>query len=153
MFGALGDLTGTRVADLYAGSGAIGLEAASRGAVHVLLVESDAKAGRVIRDNIALLRAGDVARLAPSKVESVLLGGPVGGEPYDIVVADPPYPTAETEITAMLRGLVEHGWLAPDATVIVERSSRTPEPVWVKGITGERSRQYGETTLWYGRAS
>jgi 16S rRNA (guanine(966)-N(2))-methyltransferase RsmD len=153
LFGALGDLAGSRFADLYAGSGAIGLEAASRGAEHVLLVESDPAAGRVIRDNIALLGAGDVAKLAPSKVESVLVGGPGSGGPYDIVVADPPYPVGEAEITALLGGLVEHGWLAPDAVVIVERSRRSPEPTWVNGVTGERSRRYGDTTLWYGRAS
>jgi 16S rRNA (guanine(966)-N(2))-methyltransferase RsmD len=151
LFGALGDLSDLRVLDLYAGSGAIGLEAASRGAAHVLLVESDPRAVRVIRDNIALLGAGTVARLAPSRVESVLSGGPLG-EPYDIVFADPPYQTGETEITALLRGLVEHAWLAPDALVVVERSRRSPEPGWVPGITGERSRRYGETTLWYGRA-
>jgi 16S rRNA (guanine(966)-N(2))-methyltransferase RsmD len=151
LFGALGDLTDIRFLDLYAGSGAIGLEAASRGAAHVLLVESDPRAGRVIRDNIALLGAGTVARLAPSRVESVLPGGPLG-DPYDVVVADPPYPTSETEITALLSDLVTYRWLAEDALVVVERSSRSPEPAWVPGLTGERSRRYGETRLWYGRA-
>jgi len=151
LFGALGDLAGIRFLDLYAGSGAIGLEAASRGASHVLLVESDPRAGRVIRDNIAALRAGAVARLAPSRVESVLPGGPLG-DPYDIVVADPPYGATETEITTLLSGLVEHHWLAEDALVVVERSSRSPEPTWVPGLTSERSRRYGETTVWYGRA-
>ncbi len=151
LFGALGDLSGLRVLDLYAGSGALGLEAASRGACGVLLVESDPRAGRVIRDNIAALGAGTVARLAPSRVESVLAGGPLG-EPYDLVVADPPYGTAETEITALLGALLAHGWLAEDAQVIVERSSRSPGPAWPDGLVSERSRRYGETTLWYGRA-
>src|SRR5947209_17981559 len=91
LFGTLGDLTGLRFADLYAGSGAVGLEAASRGAAQVLLVEADPRAGRVVRDNIALLRAGEVARLAPSRVDSVLSGGPGSGGPYDVVFADPPY--------------------------------------------------------------
>jgi len=153
LFGALGDLTGLRFADLYAGSGAIGLEAVSRGAAHVLLVESDPRAGRIIRDNIAQLGAAEVTKLAPSRVESVLVGGPGSGGPYDLVFADPPYETGETEITDLLRGLVDHGWLAADATVIVERSTRSAEPGWVNGITGQRSRRYGETTLWYGRAS
>jgi 16S rRNA (guanine(966)-N(2))-methyltransferase RsmD len=152
LFGALGDRTGTRFADLYAGSGAIGLEAASRGAVHVLLVESDPSAVRVIRENIALLKADTVARLAPSRVERILAAGPLG-EPYDVVVADPPYPTGEAEITEMLGLLVEHAWLAPEASVIVERSRRSPEPEWVPGITAERSRRYGDTVLWYGRPS
>jgi 16S rRNA (guanine966-N2)-methyltransferase len=153
LFGALGDLTGTRFADLYAGSGAVGLEAVSRGAAHVLLVEADPRAGRVIRDNIALLRAGDVARLAPSRVDSVLPGGPGTGGPFDVVFADPPYETGEAEVRATLHALVDHGWLATDALVVVERSIRSPEPAWVKGITGERSRRYGETMLWYGRGS
>ena len=153
LFGSLGDLTGLRFADLYAGSGAIGLEAASRGAAHVLLVESDPRAGRVIRDNIALLRAGGVAMLAPSRVESVLVGGPGSGGPYDVVVADPPYATDESRVADLLRDLVAYGWLAPDATVVIERSRRAPEPSWVPEITGERARRYGETVLWYGRAS
>ena len=153
LFGALGDLTGARFADLYAGSGAVGLEAVSRGAVHVLLVEADPRAGRVIRDNIALLKAGDVARLAPSRVDSVLLGGPGTGGAFGVVFADPPYGTGEAEVGATLRNLVDHGWLATDALVVVERSIRSPEPAWVKGITGERSRRYGETMLWYGRGS
>jgi 16S rRNA (guanine966-N2)-methyltransferase len=150
LFGALGALDGIRFLDLYAGSGAIGLEAASRGASAVLLVESDARAGRVIRDNIVALGAGTVARLAPSRVESVLSGGPLG-QRYDIVVADPPYDTGETEITAFLAALVAYGWLADDALVIVERSSRSPEPGWPPDLASERSRRYGETTLWYGR--
>ena len=151
LFGALGELTGVRFADLYAGSGAVGLEAASRGAAHVLLVEADPRAGRVIRDNIALLKAGDVARFAPSRVESVLLGGPGTGGPFDVIFADPPYETGEPEVAAVLRNLVEQRWLAADALVVIERSIRSPEPAWVNGITGERSRRYGETVLWYGR--
>jgi 16S rRNA G966 N2-methylase RsmD len=115
-------------------------------------VESDPRAGRVIRENITLLRAGTVARLSPSRVEHVLPGGPVDGQPYDVVVADPPYATGATEITQLLRGLVEYHWLAPEAVVVIERGTRTPELTWVSGITGERSRRYGETTLWYGRA-
>ncbi|TDC31022.1 16S rRNA (guanine(966)-N(2))-methyltransferase RsmD [Micromonospora sp. 15K316] len=146
------ELEGARVADLYAGSGAVGLEALSRGAAHVLLVEADARAARVIRDNIAALRAGPAARLVTGRVATVLAGGPEGG-PYDVVFADPPYAVTDEEITAMLTALVEHGWLAPDALVVVERSSRGAPLSWVPGVTGERSRRYGETTLWYGRRS
>ncbi|SCG57664.1 16S rRNA (guanine(966)-N(2))-methyltransferase RsmD [Micromonospora halophytica] len=146
------DLVGARVADLYAGSGAVGLEALSRGAGHVLLVESDPRAARVIRENVATLRAAPAARLVAGKVAGVLAAGP-GGEPYDVVFADPPYAVPDAEITAMLAALVAHDWLAPDALVVVERSSRTGPVVWVEGVTGERSRRYGETTLWYGRRS
>ncbi|MEU8298201.1 16S rRNA (guanine(966)-N(2))-methyltransferase RsmD [Micromonospora sp. NPDC048909] len=146
------DLVGARFADLYAGSGAVGLEALSRGAEHVLLVESDPRAARVIRENVAALRAAPAARLVAGKVATVLAAGPEG-EPYDVVFADPPYAVPDDEITAVLTALVDRGWLAPDALVVVERSSRGAPLHWVRGVTGERSRRYGETTLWYGRRS
>ncbi|MFU8871140.1 16S rRNA (guanine(966)-N(2))-methyltransferase RsmD [Micromonospora sp. SL4-19] len=146
------DLDGARFADLYAGSGAVGLEALSRGAGHVLLVESDARAARVIRENIAALRAAPAARLVTGKVATVLAAGPDGG-PYDVVFADPPYAVTDQEVAAVLAALVDGGWLAPGALVVVERSSRTGPVAWVDGVTGERSRRYGETTLWYGRRS
>ncbi len=146
------DLEGARFADLYAGSGAVGLEALSRGAEHVLLVESDPRAARVIRENIAALRAGPAARLVTGKVATVLAAGP-DGDPYDVVFADPPYTVPDGEVSAMLDALARTGWLAPDALVVVERSSRTGPVGWVQGVTGERSRRYGETTLWYGRRS
>lgn len=148
----LTDLGGARVADLYAGSGAVGLEALSRGAAHVLLVEKDPRAARVIRQNIADLGANGAARLRTGTVAQALAAGPEGG-PYDVVFADPPYAVPDEEITAMLAALVDGGWLATDAVVIVERSSRTPPPEWVPGITALRTRRYGETTLWYGRRS
>ncbi|MET8230497.1 16S rRNA (guanine(966)-N(2))-methyltransferase RsmD [Micromonospora sp. NPDC005298] len=146
------DLDGARFADLYAGSGAVGLEALSRGAGHVLLVESDPRAARVIRENVTTLRAGAAVRLVTGKVATVLAAGPDGGG-YDVVFADPPYAVPDAEITALLTTLVEGGWLVPDALVVVERSRRTREFDWVEGITPQRSRRYGETTLWYGRRS
>ncbi|MGC9666299.1 16S rRNA (guanine(966)-N(2))-methyltransferase RsmD [Planosporangium sp. 12N6] len=145
------DLDGARVADLYAGSGAVGLEAASRGAAHVLLVEADPRAARVARENVATLGMRDVARVAAAKVEQLLAAPP--DEPFDVVFADPPYAVTAGAVTAMLTALVDNGWLAPDAVVVVERSSRDADVEWVQGITGERSRRYGETTLWYGRRS
>ncbi|MFY1684632.1 16S rRNA (guanine(966)-N(2))-methyltransferase RsmD [Micromonospora sp.] len=146
------DLDGVRFADLYAGSGAVGLEALSRGAAHVLLVESDPRAARVIRENVAALRAAPAARLVTGRVAGVVAAGP-GGAPYDVVFADPPYAVPDDEITALLTGLVTHDWLAPDALVVVERSTRGGPVDWVQGITAARSRRYGETTLWYGRRS
>ncbi|HEX8344462.1 MAG TPA: 16S rRNA (guanine(966)-N(2))-methyltransferase RsmD [Actinoplanes sp.] len=154
--GTMTELGGVRFADLYAGSGAVGLEALSRGAGHVLLVESDPRAARIIRDNIVLLRAGAEARLVTGKVAQVLAAGPDGG-PYDVVFADPPYAITDEEVTAVQEALVSGGWLADDAVVVIERSSRTAvrgAPLsWVEGITADRSRRYGETTLWYGRRS
>jgi 16S rRNA (guanine966-N2)-methyltransferase len=150
------DLEGARFADLYAGSGAIGLEALSRGASHALLVESDAKASRAVRDNIVTLRLGDEARLITGKVAQVLAGPPDGG-PFDVVFADPPYAVGDDEIDEVQRALVGNGWLAPDAVVTFERSTRTAVRGaalnWVDGLVEERSRRYGETTLWYGRRS
>ncbi|NLU79575.1 16S rRNA (guanine(966)-N(2))-methyltransferase RsmD [Micromonospora sp. HNM0581] len=145
------DIDGARFADLYAGSGAVGLEALSRGAAHALLVESDPRAARVIRENLAVLRVGTSARLVAGKVATVLAAG--AGEPYDVVFADPPYAMSNDSLHAMLAALVDGGWLAPEALVVVERSSRGGPVEWVQGITGQRSRRYGESTLWYGRRS
>ena len=147
----LGSLDGIRVMDLYAGSGAIGLEALSRGASHALLVEADRKAGQVVRGNIATLRLSG-AELVADRVERLLARGNTGG-PYDLVVADPPYPVTEEEITGVLTDLVDHGWLAEDAIVVLERSKRGPEPTWPKGLELDRSRKYGEAILWYARSA
>jgi 16S rRNA (guanine966-N2)-methyltransferase len=150
------DLSGARFADLYAGSGAVGLEALSRGAVHALLVESDARAARTIRDNIVALRVGAAARLITGKVSQVLADPPEGG-PYDVVFADPPYAVGDDEITELQQALIAHDWLAEDAVLVFERATRTPVrgmPLsWVGGVTADRHRRYGETTLWYGRRS
>ncbi|MGK5678787.1 16S rRNA (guanine(966)-N(2))-methyltransferase RsmD [Actinoplanes sp. URMC 104] len=146
------DLTGTRFADLYAGSGAVGLEALSRGAVHALLVEADGRAARTIRDNIVALRLGSAARLVTGKVAQVVAAPPDGG-PYDVVFADPPYAVTDAELAEVQQSLIDSGWLAPDAVVVLERATRGGAVTWVDGITADRSRRYGETTLWYGRRS
>src|SRR3954451_16008664 len=136
-FSALGtmtDLDGARFVDLYAGSGAVGLEALSRGAAHALLVEADAKAARAIRDNIVTLRVGDAARLITGKVTQVLAGPPEGG-PFDVVFADPPYAVSDEEVAEVQQALIDHGWLADGAVVVFERSSRGAPLSWVDGIT------------------
>ena len=146
------ELAGARFADLYAGSGAVGLEALSRGAAQVLLVESDPRAARIVRENLAALRATPAARLVTGKVAQVLAQPPEGG-PYDVVFADPPYSVPDAELADVQAALVRGGWLAADALLVLERSSRTGPVRWVEGVTAERSRRYGETTLWYGRRS
>src|SRR6201991_4079034 len=100
------DLDGARFLDLYAGSGAVGLEALSRGAAHVLLVESDARAARTIRGNMTALAAEPAARVA-----AVLARGP-DGPPYAVVFAAPPYAMPDEEIAATAAALVRGGWLA-----------------------------------------
>jgi 16S rRNA (guanine966-N2)-methyltransferase len=149
---AMTGLSGARFADLYAGSGAVGLEALSRGASHALLVESEARAIQVIRGNIATLGIGTAARLGAGPVRKVV-SGPPDGDPYDVVFADPPYAVTDHELHAVQRALLDNGWLAPDAVVVIERSARTPSMSWVDGITPDRSRHYGDTMLWYGRRS
>ena len=146
----VGSLAGARVLDLYAGSGAVGLEALSRGAGHVLLVEAGARAGRVIRENIAAIGLPG-AEVITDRVERVLARGPApDGGRYDIVFADPPYAQADREVSAMLSLLAGQSWLAPGALVIVERATRSGSVRWPEGFVADRARRYGEATFWYG---
>ena len=144
----LGSLTGARVLDLYAGSGAVGLEALSRGAEHVLLVEQGARAVRVIRENIEAIGLPG-AVLAADKVERVLARGP-DGDRYDVVFADPPYALPVAAVSRVLALLAGRGWLAPGALVIVERATRSGPLSWPDGFVPDRARRYGEATFWYG---
>jgi 16S rRNA (guanine966-N2)-methyltransferase len=141
------ELAGSRFADLYAGSGAVGLEAASRGAAEVLLVESDARAARTIRTNIATLGLAGTCVLSTAKVSTTLATPPA--IPYDVVFADPPYSVAESEITALLAALVP--WLAPDGVAVLERSTRSAEPFAADNLPRDRTKRYGETVLHYFR--
>lgn len=144
-----GVLAGARVLDLYAGSGALGLEAASRGAKAVLLVESDRGAASVVRRNAASLGLAGV-RVRTGAVERVVRTAPDQG--YDVILVDPPYGLAEAALEAVLAALADSGWLAPGALLVVERSARSPEPVWPQGVEPEGGRTYGETALWYASA-
>ncbi len=141
-----GLLDGTRVLDLYAGSGALGLEAASRGAARVLLVDSGAPAVASCRRNVETLGLGDVVAVQRSPVAALLATTP--DRPYDLVLMDPPYPLPEDELAAALRFLVVGGWLDERAVVVVERGTRGPEPTWPAGLVRFDQRRYGETTLW-----
>jgi 16S rRNA (guanine966-N2)-methyltransferase len=147
----LGAWSGRRVLDLYAGSGAVGLEALSRGAAHCLLAESDARVLRVLRANVEAL-ALPGAEVHGGRVERLLVSGPPGAA-YDVVFLDPPYDVGDDALRAVLAGLRDHGWLGPDAVVAVERPTRGGPWDWPAGFTAERSRRYGEATLWYGRAA
>ena len=147
-----GTLHGARVLDLYAGSGAVGLEALSRGAADVLLIEADRRAIGVIRDNVAAVGLPG-ARVLAGRVELVLARGPGGEPPRDVVFADPPYAMPDAEVSAVLTALLGAGWLAPGAVVAVERATRSGPPQWPAGYAADRARKYGEATLWYGRAA
>ncbi|RFS85762.1 16S rRNA (guanine(966)-N(2))-methyltransferase RsmD [Actinomadura spongiicola] len=147
----LGPLDGLRVADLYAGSGAVGLEALSRGAAHALLVESHPRAIRVVRKNAEDLGLPGAVPCA-GKVERVVRQPPPDG-PYDLVFADPPYALDDASVTTLLEDLRDHAWTAPDALVVVERAARGPALRWPDGYEPERDRRYGEAVFWYGRAT
>ena len=145
-----GSLDGLRFLDLYAGSGAVGLEAWSRGAGVVTLVEHDRRTAALVAANARALGFARADVVAGS-VAATLRRPP--SAPYDVVFSDPPYPLEDAAVAADLRALVSGGWLVPGALVVVERSARSPEPAWPDGIEDVRAKRYGETTLWYGHAA
>jgi 16S rRNA (guanine966-N2)-methyltransferase len=158
---ARGGLAGLRVLDLYAGSGALGLEAASRGAATVTLVEKNPAAARIVRQNSAVIETAAkhaIRGIAPdarpridvavSAVQNYLRATPVVvGAGFDVVFIDPPYEVPEEELAEALTTLAP--LLDPDAVVLVERSSRSPEPTWPAALELDRSKSYGETVLWW----
>ncbi|MFC4007922.1 16S rRNA (guanine(966)-N(2))-methyltransferase RsmD [Nonomuraea purpurea] len=143
-------LDGVRLLDLYAGSGAIGLEALSRGAAEAVLVESDPKAVRTIKANVRTLGL-EGAQVVADKVERALMKTP--DEPFDIVFADPPYAVPDDEVVRILELLRDNGWLVDEALVAFERESRGKALMWPERYVEERVRRYGEASVWYGRAA
>jgi 16S rRNA (guanine966-N2)-methyltransferase len=143
------DLEGATVLDLYAGSGALGLEALSRGAAQVVFVESGSRVLPVLRANLAAVGLPG-GRVVAGSVPTVVAGRPPAR--FDLVLADPPYATPVTEVLGVLQGLVEGEWLAEDAVVVVERSSREQPWEWPTPLIGLRDRRYGEAMLRYGRS-
>lgn len=139
---------GIAVADLCAGSGAIGLEAASRGAGPVLLVERDRRTAGIARSNAADL--GLTASVRVGRMETVATEP--AAQPYDIIWLDPPYDLASEHLDTVLADLLAHGWLAADGLFVVERSRRSAPPVWPAGITDDWTKSYGETVIHYGRS-
>jgi len=148
VFAALGPgrLVGARVLDLYAGSGALGLEALSRGASAAVLVERDAAAARAIRSNVETLGFDDRARLRVAPVAAVL-AGPAPQEPFDLALLDPPYDLPPVDLEAVLRRLAEAAWLAEDATVVVERAAGSVPLQWPPGWGSTWERCYGDTLV------
>jgi 16S rRNA (guanine966-N2)-methyltransferase len=144
------ELAGARVADLFAGSGAVGLEALSRGAEHALLVERDRAVARTLRANVAALGL-DGAEVVCGGAERVVLTTP--GHPFDVIFLDPPYSFSDDRLEKMLVGIVNRGWLRPGGVCVVERDRRSPAPAWPAGLTAVRERRYGEGVLWYGSRS
>ncbi len=144
-------LSGTRVLDLYAGSGSLGVESASRGASSVELVEFNDKAAAVCQRNADLVNkvlGSKVVRVQRSKVEAFMArSAEAGVDQWDLVFMDPPYPLTEDELSAVLDLLGPR--LSAFAVVVVERSARTPEPAWPESLERFAEKKYGETRLWF----
>jgi len=148
-----GAVRGARVLDLFAGSGALGLEGASRGAAEVVLVDSAQQAVLAARANAAELKLPRVT-VVLSSVERYLAAVP--SRPFDLVLLDPPYRFAEDALASALSALGAGGagggggpWVQPDGVVVVERASRSPEPRWPAEFARSDVRRYGDTALWF----
>jgi 16S rRNA (guanine966-N2)-methyltransferase len=138
------DFTGADVLDLYAGSGALGLEALSRGAASAVFVEADHRAAAVIAKNIVSLGV-EGATLRRGAVTAVLGAG--ADRPADLVLADPPYDVSETEINEMITALANNHWTKAGTVVVVERATGSPPLTWPDGWHVWPSRSYGDTRL------
>lgn len=154
LFGALDaadTLRGAAVLDLYAGSGALALEAVSRGAVSADLVEKSARAASVAQRNavrVSKAVPADVAiRVHRSSADAFLRATT---ERFDLVFLDPPYDVGETELASTLALLVPH--LTDEAEVVIERAARSPQPALPPGLSPTRSKRYGDTALWWAAA-
>ncbi|MDR2320418.1 MAG: 16S rRNA (guanine(966)-N(2))-methyltransferase RsmD [Microbacterium sp.] len=154
LFGALSSMDAiadARVLDLYAGSGALGLEALSRGARSAVLVERGRPAAAVVRRNAAAVAkalGGDAAGRTSVQESSVhgYLARAAG--PFDLVFTDPPYDLSDADMTADLVALAP--LLSPDAVVVIERAKRsTPPDLAAAGLSLLREKAYGDTALWW----
>lgn len=139
-------LDGARVLDGYAGSGALGLEAVSRGAAHVVLVEWGRVAANVCRRNVAALGLRGRAEVVRERVERYVARP--AAAPWDLVLLDPPYDVPDATLAEVLGALAPA--LAPEAVVVVERSARSGEPPWPAGVSGFDTRVYGDTAVHLG---
>jgi 16S rRNA (guanine(966)-N(2))-methyltransferase RsmD len=138
------DFAGIRVLDLYAGSGALGLEALSRGAASALVVEADARAASVIEQNIAALGVRGAA-VRRGTAASVLSAGTT--RPVDLVLADPPYEVDDAQVADMIVALGSGGWTVPGTVAVVERPTSASEITWPDGWSAWKARRYGDTRL------
>ncbi|HEX6764731.1 MAG TPA: 16S rRNA (guanine(966)-N(2))-methyltransferase RsmD [Polyangiaceae bacterium] len=143
LFSILGALEGVRVLDLYAGSGALGIEALSRGASVAVFVENERAAQSCIRDNLAAVGAAERARVLPLRASAAVSALPA--EPFDLVLCDPPW-EALGDARAVLEKLASTGSLAPAARVALEHSARDAEPD-VPGLVAYDRRRWGDTAV------
>ena len=137
-------LPGASVLDAFAGSGALGLEARSRGAAEVTFVERDRRSLTALERNVASVGL-DAVRIVRGDTLALVRRGGLAGAPFDLVLLDPPYALEEEPLAVLLADLVP--LLAPEARVIVERASGSPAPRWPATLQAEEPRRYGSTVL------
>lgn len=157
LFSSLGSrlrLPGSRVLELFAGTGAVGLEAASRGAAEVVLVERATSALRTLRANLATLAPSLSGQLHVLATDSYRLveREPAPQQGFDLVFADPPYDHPAAQVAGLLAGLLGAGWLTANAVLVIERPSAEPW-CWPIGLEADGDKRYGAGRLWYGRRS
>jgi 16S rRNA (guanine966-N2)-methyltransferase len=152
---SLGGVRGVRLLDLYAGSGAVGLEAWSRGAAHVVLVESAAAAVKVLRTNVTSLRdargagfGAPVGKIEVLPVKAEKAATELSASGFDVVFADPPYDLPAVQVAGVLATLAQRGVPRAGAVVVVERATRD-RWTWPLGYTATHARKYGDATLHY----
>ncbi|CAN5155655.1 16S rRNA (guanine(966)-N(2))-methyltransferase RsmD [soil metagenome] len=138
------DFAGLSVLDLYAGSGALGLEALSRGAASAIFVESDQRAAVVIAKNIATLELSGATVRRRTVAAAVAASAPA---PVDLVLADPPYEVSAADIEAVLAALTDNGWATTGTVAVIERPAAGPALGWPSGWEPWRDRRYGDTRL------
>ena len=142
---SLGAVVGARVLDLYAGSGALGLEAVSRGAVSAVLVEADRRAAAVCRENARTLGMREVTVVA-DRVERYLPAAASRSERFELVLLDPPYALPDSRLGEVLTGVAH--LLVDEGLIVVERAARDGEPPWPDGLMPIGDRVTGETAVW-----
>ena len=143
------DLRGAVVVDLFAGSGAAGIEALSRGAARAIFVERDRGAAAVIAANLARTHlGGERARIVRADAVAWLAGPEAAAAPFDVVIVDPPY--AETALLVAALEAVEPR-LAPGARVVAKHFWRDAPPARIGLLASERERRFGETMLTFYR--
>jgi 16S rRNA (guanine966-N2)-methyltransferase len=148
VFSSLGDLVeGARVLDLYAGTGAMAIEALSRGAQRAVLVERSRAAVRAIRDNLERAKVGDRSEVVTSDVLSFVTSHDNPGKGSDLVFADPPYAIEQVELEAVLSALGSGGPAEGPSRVVLTRPSKSSTPVIPVHWLPARRLTYGDTLV------
>lgn len=149
LFNVVGDLEGAHVLDLFSGTGAVGIEAWSRGATRVVLVERAVPSLRILRRNLSALGLSEGIEVKSLEVARALPGllaeRAAGARPFDLIFADPPYAEAEAALAPVLSAAP--ALLADDGVLVLEHARRTASPSPPEGMDADRPRHYGDTTL------